>query len=192
MPIFERKPSTMDVKELELKGVFEITPKVFKDDRGFFFEAFNADAFKRSGIPYEFVQDNQSFSKKGVVRGLHFQRAPFPQGKLVRVLSGKIIDVIVDLRKDSSTFGKSLQIPISSDIGNMVYVPVGFAHGFVAIEDAVLFYKCTNGYDKASDGGLRWNDPALNIHWDLREEPILSDKDMTLPFLKDIINDLAF
>ncbi len=182
----------MKVQELSIKGVFELTPTVYKDDRGFFFEAFNENSFKISGVPHYFVQDNQSFSKKGVVRGLHFQKAPFAQGKLVRVLSGHIIDVVVDLRKDSPTFGQSLQIPISSDTGNMVYVPVGFAHGFVAVEASMVLYKCTNGYDKSSDGGLRWDDPELNINWGLQDPPILSDKDKALPFLKDIIHDLAF
>lgn len=182
----------MKVQELELKGVFEITPTIYKDDRGFFFEAFNEASFKQAGIPHYFVQDNQSFSKKGVLRGLHFQRAPFAQGKLVRVLNGSITDVVVDLRKDSETFGKSLQILISSNIGNMVYVPVGFAHGFVVLEDSMVLYKCTNGYNNASDGGIRWDDPALNIQWNLTETPILSDKDKNLPFLKDVLNELGF
>lgn len=182
----------MESTALKLEGVFEIIPKVYKDDRGFFFEAFNENSFKLLGIPHDFVQDNQSFSNKGVVRGLHFQRAPFAQGKLVRVLSGSIIDVVVDLRKDSSTFGQSLLIPISSDKGNMVYVPVGFAHGFVALEDSMVLYKCTNAYDKASDGGVRWDDPDLNINWGLQVKPILSDKDKALPFLKDIKHQLIF
>src|ERR1700748_2125327 len=113
----------MEIKELSIKGVFEITPKVFKDDRGFFFEAFNEGAFQSAGLPYHFVQDNQSYSSKGVLRGLHFQKAPYAQGKLVRVLSGSIIDVVVDLRKESESFGKHLLIPIDSDTRNMVYVP---------------------------------------------------------------------
>jgi dTDP-4-dehydrorhamnose 3,5-epimerase len=183
----------MEAKELELKGVFEMTPTVFKDDRGFFFEAFNEKVFKDLGIPHHFVQDNQSFSNQGVVRGLHFQKAPFAQGKLVRVLKGSIVDVVVDLRKGSPTFGHSLLIPIRSDKGNMVYVPVGFAHGFMAIEDSMVMYKCTNSYDKASDGGVRWDDPDLNIDWGLKDrKPILSEKDRQLPFLKDILHDLKF
>jgi dTDP-4-dehydrorhamnose 3,5-epimerase len=182
----------MEAQELELKGVFDLTPKVFKDDRGFFFEAFNENVFKQLGIPHHFVQDNQSFSKKGVVRGLHFQKAPFAQGKLVRVLNGSIVDVVVDLRKDSSTFGRSLLIPISSDKGNMVYVPVGFAHGFLALEDSMVLYKCTSPYDKSSDGGIRWDDPDLNIDWGLNQDPILSEKDIQLPFLKDIRHELIF
>jgi dTDP-4-dehydrorhamnose 3,5-epimerase len=182
----------MEAKELGLKGVYEITPKIFEDNRGFFFEAFNEATFKQLGVPHHFVQDNQSFSKKGVLRGLHFQRAPFAQGKLVRVLSGSIIDVVVDLRKDSKSFGQSLLIPVSSDKGNMVYVPVGFAHGFLTLEDSMVMYKCTAGYSKVSDGGVRWDDPELNINWDLKVTPILSEKDRDLPFLKDIVNDLEF
>jgi dTDP-4-dehydrorhamnose 3,5-epimerase len=181
----------MEIKELGIKGVFEITPKVFKDDRGFFFEAFNESVFQKAGLPFHFVQDNQSFSSKGVLRGLHFQRAPFAQGKLVRVLSGSIIDVVVDLRKSADTFGQHLLIPIDSNTGNMVYIPVGFAHGFVTLTESMVLYKCTCGYDKNSDGGIRWNDPDLGINWGI-DRPILSEKDSGLPYLKDVVNDLAF
>jgi len=181
----------MEIKELSIQGVFEITPKVFDDARGFFFEAFNEAAFRSAGLPHHFVQDNQSYSAKGVLRGLHFQKAPFAQGKLVRVLNGSIIDVVVDLRKDSISFGKHLLIPLDSDKRNMVYVPVGFAHGFVTLTESMVMYKCTNGYDKNSDGGIRWNDPDLGINWGI-EHPVLSEKDAALPRLKDIANDLAF
>jgi dTDP-4-dehydrorhamnose 3,5-epimerase len=181
----------MDAVELGLKGVFEITPKIFQDDRGFFFEAFNEETFKKLGVPHAYVQDNQSFSKKGVVRGLHFQRAPFAQGKLVRVLQGSIIDVVVDVRKDSATFGQHLKIHLTADKANMVYVPVGFAHGFVTLEESVVFYKCTNKYDKNSDGGIRWNDPQLGIDWGTGDF-IVSDKDQQLPFLNDIKEQLLF
>ncbi|HSZ71808.1 MAG TPA: dTDP-4-dehydrorhamnose 3,5-epimerase [Cytophagaceae bacterium] len=181
----------MEIKELSLKGVFEITPKVFDDARGFFFEAFNEVTFRSAGLPYHFLQDNQSYSSKGVLRGLHFQRAPFAQGKLVRVLRGSIIDVVVDLRKGSDSFGKHLLIPLDSDKRNMVYVPVGFAHGFVTLEDSMVMYKCTNVYDKNSDGGIRWNDPDLGIDWGT-SHPVLSEKDAALPCLKDVIDDLAF
>ena len=181
----------MEIKELGIRGVFEITPKVFQDTRGFFFEVFNESAFKAAGLPYKFVQDNQSFSTKGVLRGLHFQKAPFAQGKLVRVLNGSIVDVVVDLRRDSDSFGKHLLIPLDSDKRNMVYVPVGFAHGFVTLTDSMVEYKCTNGYNKNSDGGVRWNDPALEIDWGI-SSPIISEKDMGLPYLKDIVNDLVF
>lgn len=181
----------MEIKELGIQGVFEITPKVFQDSRGFFFEAFNEGAFRSAGLPYQFVQDNQSYSAKGVLRGLHFQKAPFAQGKLVRVLSGSIIDVVVDLRKNSDSFGKHLLIPLDSDKRNMVYVPVGFAHGFITLTESMVMYKCTSGYNKDADGGIRWNDPALGIDWG-RSNPVLSEKDAELPYLKDIVNDLVF
>lgn len=181
----------MEIKELGIQGVFEITPKTFQDTRGFFFEAFNESVFQAAGLPHKFVQDNQSFSTKGVLRGLHFQKAPFAQGKLVRVLSGSIIDVIVDLRKNSDSFGKHLLIPLDSDKRNMVYVPVGFAHGFVTLTDSMVIYKCTSGYNKDSDGGVRWNDPALGIDWGI-SDPVISEKDMGLPYLKDIVHDLVF
>ncbi len=181
----------MEIKELGIQGVFEITPKVFNDSRGFFFEAFNESSFLNAGIPHEFVQDNQSYSAKGVLRGLHFQKAPFAQGKLVRVLNGSIIDVVVDLRKGSNSFGKHLLIPLDSDKRNMVYVPVGFAHGFITLTESMVLYKCTSGYNKESDGGIRWNDPALGIDWGT-SNPVLSEKDSELPYLKDIVDDLAF
>jgi dTDP-4-dehydrorhamnose 3,5-epimerase len=181
----------MEIKELGIQGVFEITPKVFHDSRGYFFEAFNERAFRAAGLPYEFVQDNQSFSAKGVLRGLHFQKPPFAQGKLVRVLNGSIIDVVVDLRKGSDSFGKHLLIPLDSDKQNMVYVPVGFAHGFITLTESMVIYKCTSGYNKDADGGIRWNDPALGIDWGA-SNPVVSEKDAVLPYLKDVVNDLVF
>jgi dTDP-4-dehydrorhamnose 3,5-epimerase len=181
----------MKIKELDIQGVFEIIPQVFSDARGFFFEAFNENVFRSAGLPHDFVQDNQSFSAQGVLRGLHFQKAPFAQGKLVRVLSGSIVDVVVDLRKDSASFGQHLLIPLDSDKRNMVYVPVGFAHGFITLTESMVMYKCTSGYNKASDGGIRWNDPALGIDWGIAN-PVISEKDADLPYMKDIINDLVF
>lgn len=181
----------MEIRELGIRGVFEIIPKVFQDNRGYFFEAFNKQAFKDAGLPYEFVQDNQSFSAAGVLRGLHFQKAPFAQGKLVRVLSGSIIDVVVDLRKDSDSFGKHLLIPLDSDKRNMVYVPTGFAHGFITLTDSMVMYKCTSLYNKDSDGGIRWNDKDLAINWGTNA-PIISDKDTSLPYLKEVVNELYF
>ena len=181
----------MTFKELELKDLILITPSVFGDERGFFMESYNKDTFTKAGLSMEFIQDNHSCSSAGVVRGLHFQKEPFAQGKLVRVLKGSIIDVVVDLRKDSISFGKHLLIPLDSDKRNMVYVPVGFAHGFATLTESMVMYKCTCGYDKNSDGGIRWNDPDLGINWGI-EHPVLSEKDAALPCLKDIANDLAF
>jgi len=173
----------MQIRETSIAGLVEIFPRVFQDDRGFFFESYNEELFKKLGLPTNFVQDNQSFSIKGVVRGLHFQNAPFAQGKLVRVISGRVLDVAVDIRPDSPTFGKHEVFELRSDINNMAYVPEGFAHGFVALEDSVFSYKCTNVYNKGAESGLLWNDPDLGIDWGV-ENPIVSEKDIILPTFK--------
>lgn len=167
----------MEFKKLAIEGVIEIIPRVFHDDRGFFFESFNLGVFEKNGLELSFVQDNQSFSKKGVVRGLHFQNPPFAQGKLVRVISGIALDVIVDIRKESVTFGKHLSVVLDAEKKNMLYVPEGFAHGFAALTDVVFAYKCTNLYNKASESGLLFNYPALAIDWQT-ENPIVSEKDL--------------
>ena len=173
----------MQIRETSIAGLVEIFPRVFQDDRGFFFESYNEELFKKLGLPTNFVQDNQSFSIKGVVRGLHFQNAPFAQGKLVRVISGRVLDVAVDIRPDSSTFGKHEVFELRSDTNNMAYIPEGFAHGFVALEDSVFSYKCTNVYNKGAESGLLWNDPDLGIDWGV-ENPIVSEKDIILPTFK--------
>jgi len=173
----------MQIRETSIAGLVEIFPRVFQDDRGFFFESYNEELFKKLGLPTNFVQDNQSFSIKGVVRGLHFQNAPFAQGKLVRVISGRVLDVAVDIRPDSPTFGKHEVFELRSDTNNMAYVPEGFAHGFVALEDSVFSYKCTNVYNKGAESGLLWNDPDLGIDWGV-ENPIVSEKDIILPTFK--------
>ncbi len=173
----------MQVIKKSIEGLIEIIPAVYKDERGSFFETFNKETFEAKGIPTHFVQDNQSFSKKGVVRGLHFQRAPFAQGKLVRVVSGRVLDVAVDIRPDSPTFGKYETVELSAELNNLFYVPEGFAHGFVALEDSIFIYKCTNVYNKASEGGIIWNDPDLNIDWQITN-PIVSEKDLQLPTFK--------
>jgi len=173
----------MQIRETSIAGLVEIFPRVFQDDRGFFFESYNEEIFKKLGLPTNFVQDNQSFSIKGVVRGLHFQNAPFAQGKLVRVISGRVLDVAVDIRPDSPTFGKHEVFELRSDTNNMAYVPEGFAHGFVALEDSVFSYKCTNVYNKGAESGLLWNDPDLGIDWGV-ENPIVSEKDVILPTFK--------
>ncbi|GLU53000.1 dTDP-4-dehydrorhamnose 3,5-epimerase [Dyadobacter frigoris] len=175
----------MQIRETSIAGLVEIIPRVFQDDRGFFFESYNEELFKKLGLPTNFVQDNQSFSIKGVVRGLHFQNAPFAQGKLVRVISGRVLDVAVDIRPDSPTFGKHEVFELRSDTNNMAYVPEGFAHGFVALEDSVFSYKCTNIYNKGAESGLLWNDPDLGIDWGV-ENPIVSEKDIILPSFKTL------
>jgi len=175
----------MQIRETSIEGLVEIFPRVFKDDRGVFFESFNEGSFEKMGLPTNFVQDNQSFSIKGVVRGLHFQKAPFAQGKLVRVISGRVLDVAVDIRPESPTFGKYELFELRSDINNMAYVPEGFAHGFVALEDSVFSYKCTNVYNKESESGILWNDPELGIDWGV-ENPIVSEKDIILPTFREL------
>ena len=159
-----------------IKGLFEIEPQVFGDERGYFFESFKSNEFKEMVANVDFVQDNQSYSTKGVLRGLHFQQGDFAQGKLVRVISGKILDVAVDLRPESPTFGQHYSVILDAEKQNMFYVPENFAHGFYVIEDAVFTYKCTNYFNKASEGSLLWNDKDLNINWNV-ETPMLSDKD---------------
>jgi dTDP-4-dehydrorhamnose 3,5-epimerase len=175
----------MQIRETSIAGLVEIIPRFFTDDRGMFFESYNETLFKSLGLPTNFVQDNQSFSKKGVVRGLHFQKAPFAQGKLVRVISGEVLDVAVDIRPESPTFGQYETFLLSSENNNMAYVPEGFAHGFVALEDSVFSYKCTNLYSKESESGILWNDPDLGIDWGITD-PIVSEKDLILPTFKSL------
>ncbi|MGK7394507.1 MAG: dTDP-4-dehydrorhamnose 3,5-epimerase [Candidatus Cyclobacteriaceae bacterium M3_2C_046] len=170
----------MDFKETFIKGLFEIYPKVFKDQRGFFLESFNQKEFDSHIQTDPFVQDNQSFSTKGVLRGLHFQDEPFAQGKLVSVIKGKVLDVAVDIRKGSETFGQYFSCILDDLQHNMLFVPKGFAHGFLALEDSTFFYKCTNFYHKPAENGILWNDPVLNIQWNF-SDPVISDKDQELP-----------
>lgn len=169
----------MKFRETSIEGLTEIFPRVFNDDRGYFFESYQYEAFSKNGISEVFVQDNQSFSTKGVLRGLHLQLDPHAQGKLVRVISGKVLDVAVDVRPDSPTYGKHETFLLTAEEQNMVYVPPGFAHGFVTIEDAIFSYKCTNLYNKASESGIIWNDAELNINWGI-ENPNVSEKDEEL------------
>jgi dTDP-4-dehydrorhamnose 3,5-epimerase len=164
----------------DLPGVIECIPTKFHDDRGHFYESYNQTRFAANGITENFVQDNYSYSTAGVIRGLHFQKEPHGQGKLVRCMTGKIMDVVVDLRKSSPTFGQHGTYILDAEVGNMLYVPVGFAHGFVALTDTIFVYKCTNFWNKDAESGLRWNDPTLNIQWGV-ENPIVSDKDQILP-----------
>ncbi len=178
----------MEVIKTKIPDLYIVKPKVFEDERGYFFESYNKEAFLRLGIDQNFVQDNESKSAKGVLRGLHFQKPPFTQGKLVRVMSGSVLDVAVDLRKSSSTFGNWVSVELTQDNKWMYWVPPGFAHGFITLEEnTVFFYKCTNVYNKDSEGCIRWNDPKLNINWKI-DKPILSDKDNTAPFFKDFVS----
>ncbi len=176
----------MHFKTTYIEGIVEISPRIFNDERGFFFESYQKQLFSEHGIPSDFVQDNQSFSKKGVLRGLHFQKPPFAQGKLVRVIVGRALDVAVDIRENSPTFGQHVCLILDAASHNMIYIPEGFAHGFLALEDTVLQYKCTNVYHKASEGGIIWNDSNLSIDWNI-ENPIVSEKDCILPTLEELI-----
>ncbi len=177
-----------------LPGLLVYEPKVFEDSRGYFFESYNADSFKKEGVEIVFVQDNQSSSSFGVIRGLHYQLNPHAQTKLVRVLSGKILDVAVDIRKGSPTFGQSFTIELSAENKKQLLVPHGFAHGFsVLSERAEVMYKCDNFYNKSSEGGIRFDDPALGIDWKIPAgQAIISDKDKVLPGLADCTTNFIF
>lgn len=166
----------------KIEDVFIIEPSIFKDDRGYFFESFNAKYWeKEMGNVPKFIQDNESLSQKGVLRGLHFQKPPHSQGKLVRVVNGSVIDVAVDLRKNSPTYGHYEKALLSADNKKQFYVPAGFAHGFLTLEDNTIFsYKCTDFYNKGSEMGIMWNDKDLAIDWGI-SSPILSEKDKTHP-----------
>jgi len=177
----------MKVRETKLKGCFVIEPTVFGDDRGYFFESFNKLKFEElTDVNAEFVQDNESFSNRGVLRGLHFQKGEHAQAKLVRVIQGRVLDVAVDLRKDSETYGQHFSIELTGENKLQLYVPRGFAHGFSVLEDNTRFaYKCDNYYNKESEGGIIYNDPILGIDWGLKkEEVLLSEKDVLLESLK--------
>jgi dTDP-4-dehydrorhamnose 3,5-epimerase len=174
----------MEIKYFDIDGPFEVIPDIFTDERGIFFESFRAEKF---GIDKVFIQDNHSFSYKNVLRGIHFQLNPYEQGKLVRVTYGKAYDVAVDLRPGSDTFGKYIAVILDSKQNNMFYIPEGFGHGFVAMENCILQYKCTSYYYAPSDTGIRWNDQDLKISWPIKN-PILSKKDSELPSFKSFID----
>ncbi len=169
-----------------IDGLIIIEPSVFKDDRGFFLESYNQKVFADNGIDVNFVQDNHSSSTQGVLRGLHFQKPPFSQDKLIRCSRGEVFDVAVDLRPNSVTFGQWESLILSEDNQKMFFIPQGFAHGFLVLSDIADFqYKCSNFYHKESESGLIWNDPDLNINWPQVNNLILSDKDKLWPSLKD-------
>ncbi|MBK9291057.1 MAG: dTDP-4-dehydrorhamnose 3,5-epimerase [Bacteroidetes bacterium] len=178
----------MEIIETGIPDLLIVKPVVFEDHRGYFFESYNKEKFLQKGIDQNFVQDNESKSAKNVLRGLHFQKPPFAQGKLVRVMKGAVLDVAVDIRKKSPTYGKWASIVLSESNKWMYWIPPGFAHGFVTLEDdTVFFYKCTNVYNKASEGSIRWNDPDLNIDWGVTD-PLLSDKDREAPLFRDFVS----
>lgn len=177
----------MPFYKTELEGLLIFEPRVFEDSRGYFFEAYNQELFFKEGLTTKFVQDNQSRSSYGVIRGLHFQQAPFAQAKLVRVLEGAILDVAVDIRRNSATYGKTFSLELSSENKKQLFVPAGFAHGFSVLSDvAVVLYKCDNFYNKDSEGGIAYNDPALGIDWKIEKgKEIVSEKDLLLPSLAE-------
>lgn len=167
----------MEIIKTKIKDLVIIKPKVFEDERGYFFEAYNKDIFNKNGLNPYFIQDNESKSQKNVLRGLHFQKPPFAQGKLVRVIKGAVLDVAVDLRKDSETYGEHVSVEINEENKKMFWIPPGFAHGFLTLRDNTIFtYKCTELYNKESEGSILWNDKNLNIDWKIKD-PILSEKD---------------
>lgn len=175
----------MEILTTEIPGLLIIKPDVFADDRGYFFESYNKTKLAKAGIEVDFVQDNESRSMKGVLRGLHFQNAPYAQGKLVRVIKGAVLDVAVDIRKDSPTFGKWASILLTGENKLMYWIPEGFAHGFLTLEDDTIFtYKCSGSYYKPAEGAIKWNDPDLGIQWNV-DDPILSDKDKVAPSFSD-------
>ena len=177
----------MKIEKTFIKDLVIIEPTVLGDERGYFFESYSKIKFDALGFDIDFVQDNQSFSKRGTLRGLHYQNPPFAQTKLVRVLEGEIIDVAVDLRKDSPTYGKAFSILLSAENKKQLLVPQGFAHGFSVVSDtASVMYKCDQFYNKDSEGGIKFDDPSLNIDWGMNlEDAIVSDKDQILPFIEN-------
>lgn len=167
----------MEFIETDIEGLIIIEPDVFEDPRGYFFESYNREKYFKAGLKHEFVQDNLSMSQKNVLRGLHFQKPPFEQGKLVQVLRGSVLDVAVDIRKNSPTYGKHHSLLLSAENKRQFFIPPGFAHGFVTLEDHTIFsYKCTKVYNKQSEGAIMWNDRDLNIDWGTGN-PIISEKD---------------
>lgn len=185
----------MEVTKTEIEGVLILEPKVFGDNRGYFFESFNAREFaEKTGVDVNFVQDNESKSRYGVLRGLHFQLPPYTQSKLVRVVKGRVLDVAVDIRKGSPTYGKYVSCEMSEDNKLQFFVPKGFAHGFCVLSEETVFqYKCDNFYHPEAEGAIAWNDPAIAIQWPIAtNKVILSDKDMHHPSLNDFVSPFKF
>lgn len=179
----------MNIITTHIEGVLIVEPRVFGDERGYFFESFNERDFESAtGLDVKFVQDNESCSKRGVLRGLHFQKEPYAQAKLVRVVRGRVLDVAVDIRPESPTFGRYVATELSGENHRQMFIPKGFAHGYVVLEDDTVFqYKCDEYYHPEAEGGIAWNDPEIGIEWPLPEsELILSEKDKNRPLLKDL------
>ena len=178
----------MIIEKTFIEGLLVIKPKVFEDARGYFFESFNEKLLREAGLDTRFVQDNQSLSQKNVLRGLHFQAPPHAQGKLVRVIKGAVLDVVVDIRRQSPTYGKNLTIELNEQNKTMLWVPEGFAHGFLTLENETIFYyKCNNYYNKESEGCVMWNDSDLDIAWNA-SSPVLSEKDKAGTPLRDFVS----
>lgn len=184
----------MKFSNCDIQGLVIIEPTVFEDSRGYFFEAYNRALFEKNGITTAFVQDNQSKSSYGVIRGLHYQLNPSAQAKLVRVLEGRILDVAVDIRKGSPTYGQHFDIELSAENKRQLYIPEGFAHGFsVLSETAIVLYKCNGFYNKASEGGIRFDDAGLGINWQVDPSAaVVSEKDLVLPSFKEALNNFEF
>jgi dTDP-4-dehydrorhamnose 3,5-epimerase len=182
----------MKFTPLDLTGLVLIEPRQFSDERGYFFESYQQEVFLKHGIHSCFVQDNQSLSKRNVLRGLHFQAPPYEQGKLVRVIKGAALDVIVDIRKGSPTYGKHISVLLNEENHYMLWIPPGFAHGFLSLaDDTIFYYKCTHYYHRESEGGILWNDANLAIDWQA-DDPIVSEKDMQLPLFKNLNSPFKF
>ncbi len=178
----------MEIIKTPIQDLLILQPKVFEDARGYFYESYNKQTFIDNNIDVDFVQDNQSLSQTGVLRGLHFQNPPYAQGKLVRVIKGAVLDVAVDIRKESPTYGKHYAIELNENNKTIFWIPPGFAHGFLTLANNTVFsYKCTNYYNKASEGSLLWNDPDLNINWSINT-PSLSEKDKDAGSFKSFIS----
>jgi dTDP-4-dehydrorhamnose 3,5-epimerase len=176
----------MEVIKTSFEGLLVMQPRVYMDDRGYFFEYFRKDVFKDLNV--EFVQSNESLSQKGVLRGLHYQNPPFEQGKLIRVVKGAVLDISVDIRKNSPNFGKYFSCELNETNKTILWIPPGFAHGFLTLKDYTIFqYECTNYYNRDSEGSIRWNDPTLNINWNI-SNPVVSEKDKLAPFFTDFLS----
>ena len=175
----------MEIIKTPIEGLLVINPLIFGDNRGYFFESWSEESFAKNGLDLDFVQDNQSLSSKGVLRGLHFQNPPFAQGKLVRVIKGAVLDVVLDIRKESTTYGQHFSIELNEENKTIFWIPPGFAHGFVTLEDDTIFtYKCTGVYNSASEEALLWSDKDLNIDWGAIEA-LVSDKDLVAGSFKN-------